>query len=101
MPEPFFTEKELFNMMQDLGRTITALQVEMTKTQTLIREYNGLRAMVSEVNVRVTSVEDKLDGHCRDYDVRRKMSRDMTIAMVGWAIAVASLVWGIISWAGR
>jgi hypothetical protein len=41
--EEWYTNKQLFEMMQDLGKEIGGLRTELRETTTKIRDYNGLR----------------------------------------------------------
>lgn len=42
----WYTNKELYEMMVDLSKRLEATSAEMAKTQTMIRDYNGLRERI-------------------------------------------------------
>lgn len=44
--EQWYTNKELHSMMMELGRSMEKTNLEMSKTQVMIRDYNGLREKI-------------------------------------------------------
>lgn len=51
----WYNNKELYEMLQQLKQDIVDLRKEMTETRTLIRDYNGLRAKVEDVNSKMNT----------------------------------------------
>lgn len=51
--QEWFSNKDLYIMLQDLKEDIATLRKEMTETRTLIRDYNSLRAKVEDVSSKV------------------------------------------------
>jgi prefoldin subunit 5 len=53
----WYDNKELYEMLQGLKADITELSKEMAQTRTLIRDYNGLRQKVEDVNSRMNTLK--------------------------------------------
>lgn len=60
--EEWFGNKELFLMVQDLKEQIKKLCIQMEHTTTLIRDYNGLRERVNNLEVRLSENQGKEKG---------------------------------------
>ncbi|MCT4686098.1 hypothetical protein [Vallitalea sp.] len=52
------TQKEFYEAVQELKDQIHQVTNTMTKTTTLIRDYNGLRKTIGDVDIRVQTLED-------------------------------------------
>ena len=50
--QEWYTNKDLYEMMVDLSKGLEATNAELSKTQVMIREYNGLRARIDECEQR-------------------------------------------------
>ncbi len=61
MDKQWYTNKDLFEMIQDFTKEVTELKNEMTETKTLIRDYNGLRENINKANKKITGIEKKID----------------------------------------
>ena len=70
--EQWYTNKELFEMVQTLQGDITALSTQMKITNDNIRKYNGLRE-------RVVVCEQRL----AEYNGKQKGSQSMWAYLVG------------------
>ena len=44
----WYSNKQLYEMMVDLSKGLENTNTELTKTQILIRDYNGLRAVINK-----------------------------------------------------
>lgn len=44
----WYNNKQLYEMMVDLSKGLENTNAELTKTQTLIRDYNGLRTVINQ-----------------------------------------------------
>lgn len=44
----WYLNKQLYEMMVDLSKGLENTNAELTKTQTVIRDYNGLRAVIKK-----------------------------------------------------
>lgn len=53
MSEYFFTNRELYELIQDTVKEMAELKEEMAETRAIIRDYNGLRKKVEQVDARV------------------------------------------------
>ena len=58
----WYTNKELYEMMVDLSKGLEATNAEMAKTQTMIRDYNGLRARIDACEKNQRASEGKSAG---------------------------------------
>lgn len=52
------TQKEFYEVIQELRNEIHQVTVAMTKTNTLIRDYNGLREKINLHDDRIQVIED-------------------------------------------
>lgn len=82
MPE-YPTNAQLFDMLQTTNENLSKVQTQMTqmntelvKTQTIIRDYNGLRERVEEVAA--------LKGH---------VSWDKVLTALSIVVAIVAVVW--------
>lgn len=46
--EQWYTNRDLFGMVQELHKEMSALKTELAETTTLIRDYNGLRQKIND-----------------------------------------------------
>lgn len=46
--EQWYSNKDLYEMMVDLSKRLEHTSAELEKTQTMIRDYNGLRQKINE-----------------------------------------------------
>lgn len=82
--EQWYTTRDLFEMMQSMQKEMSALRLEMQKTSTLIRDYNGLRQKLDECEKRIDLFEGKNTG-----------SRDMwgyLVGAFGILVAIVSFI---------
>ncbi len=84
MGEPV-TQKEFYEAMAAMTKTISDLTNELTKTKTLIRDYNGLREKINDHDDRIQSVEDNKNN--------KKEYREY----MGWIIGLISTLLAILS----
>ena len=82
----WYTNKELYEMMVDLSKGLEATNAEMAKTQTMIRDYNGLRG-------RLDGCEKRLD----EIYGQSKGSKDMW----GYIVGGIGLLLALVSYAVR
>jgi uncharacterized protein YoxC len=62
MNDNVVTSKEFYETIQKLQEELHQTNIQMTKTQTLIRDYNGLREKIETVDDRVQKLEDNQDN---------------------------------------
>ena len=85
----WYSNKELFGMMEELKKDITNLRLEMKETKTLIRDYNGLRQNINNTNKKIGELERKVDTHT---DNRKEY--------IGYIIAAISILFLILNYFG-
>lgn len=61
MEQNWYSNKELFEMMEGFKKEVTDLRLEMRETKTLIRDYNGLRKNINDNNKKVGEIERKVE----------------------------------------
>lgn len=54
--EKFFSNRELYDLIQETAREMQSLKKEMAETRTLIRDYNQLRQKVEQIDSRITTL---------------------------------------------
>jgi len=60
--EQWYTNRDIFEMVQGLKEDMRDLREEMRETKTLIRDYNGLRKKLVEVELRLEQSQGKEQG---------------------------------------
>ncbi|QUI25501.1 hypothetical protein HZI73_25815 [Vallitalea pronyensis] len=80
------TQKEFYEAIEKVTRETNALAVTMTETKTLIRDYNGLRQFISDIDDRVQRLED--------YACSKKEYREY----MGWIVGCVATILAIISY---
>lgn len=56
MAEVFFSNRELYELIQSTVKEMTELKEEMAETRAIIRDYNGLRKKVEQTDTRVNTL---------------------------------------------
>ena len=54
--ERFFSNRELYDLIQETVREMQSLKKEMAETRTLIRDYNQLRQKVEQLDSRISTL---------------------------------------------
>jgi predicted RNase H-like nuclease (RuvC/YqgF family) len=54
--EVFFSNRELYELIQSTVKEMTELKEEMAETRAIIRDYNGLRKKVEQTDTRVNTL---------------------------------------------
>lgn len=73
----WYTNKELYEMMVALSKELEATNAELSKTQIMIRDYNGLRERLHECEQRIDQVTGQHSG-----------AKDMW----GWVVGIAGFI---------
>ena len=60
--DQWYSNKQLFEMMQSLTTKMAELQLEMAQTTILIRDYNGLREKINKCEHELFESRGKEDG---------------------------------------
>lgn len=58
----WYSNKDLYEMQVRLSKKMEGLSAELATTQTMIRDYNGLRERLSECEQRIDHVAGQRDG---------------------------------------
>jgi len=82
----WYSNKELYEMMVDLSKGLEKTNAELAKTQTMIRDYNGLRERLDRCEQRVDEIIGKDSG-----------GKDMW----GYVVGGIGLLLAMISYAAR
>ena len=56
MSEEFYSNRELFEIIQTTVREMTDLKKEMAETRAIIRDYNGLRKKIEQTDTRLNTL---------------------------------------------
>ena len=84
--EDWYDNKELYEMMVDLSKGLEKTNTELSKTQVLIRDYNGLRERLDKCEQKIVESTGKTTG-----------SKDMW----GYIVGGIGLIMALISYAVR
>lgn len=60
--QEWYTNKELYEMMVELSKGLESTNAELMKTQTMIRDYNGLRERLDKCEQRIDQSTGKGQG---------------------------------------
>lgn len=83
----WYSNKELFEMMEDLKEDMTELRLEMKETKTLIRDYNGLKQDINNTNKEIGELKRKVET---GIDNRKEY--------IGYIIAAISILFLILNY---
>lgn len=56
MGEEFFSNRELYELIQETAKEMVELKQEMAETRAIIRDYNGLRKKIQETDARINTL---------------------------------------------
>jgi predicted RNase H-like nuclease (RuvC/YqgF family) len=56
MSEEFFSNRELYELIQQTAKEMAELKKEMAETRAIIRDYNALRKKVEQTDTRVNTL---------------------------------------------
>lgn len=56
MPDNWYDNKDIYEMMQQIKQDMAALREDMAATRTLIRDYNSLRQKLEETATKVNTL---------------------------------------------
>jgi hypothetical protein len=79
------TQKEFYEAMQKITKETNDLTIAMIETKTLIRDYNGLRQVINDVDDRVQRLENYA-GNIKSYR-----------EYIGWIFGLIATLLAIIS----
>ncbi len=61
MAEEFFTNRELYDLIQQVANEMVELKTEMKETRAIIRDYNNLRKKLNNVEEKAERVDTRLN----------------------------------------
>ncbi|NLY46809.1 MAG: hypothetical protein GX053_12610 [Tissierella sp.] len=85
--EQWYSNKELFEMMNDFKGEVSGLRLEMKETKMLIRDYNGLRDTINRVENEVIDLKSNVNT-----------TQKSKTEYVGYIIAVISIVFTLLNY---
>lgn len=80
------TQKEFYEAIQKVTKETNDLTIAMAETKTLIRDYNGLRQVINDVDDRVQRLEDHTSN--------KKEYREY----IGWMIGFVATLLAVLSY---
>lgn len=83
MGEEWYSNKELYELIQTLNKETIALRSEMLETRNLISKYNGLREEVAVVKEKIVQIEAVSTGKNKVLEAIRNWG--------GWLVAIIAL----------
>lgn len=57
----WYSNKELFEMLEAVKNDITDLRLDIKETKTLIRDYNGLRKTINDTKKEVSELKQQVE----------------------------------------
>ncbi len=83
----WYSNKDIFEMLENFKNEIVELRMEMQETKLLIRDYNDLRGKTDAVCKDMVKLREKVDAHAKS---RREY--------VGYIIAIISILFMILNY---
>lgn len=84
MTEQWYTNKELFEMVQGLKEDMQAMSQELKQTREIVARYNSLREELENCKDRIDALQNQAIGR---YSVG-----DAVVRWGGWLVAVGTLI---------
>ena len=108
--EPWYSNKELFEMVQNSNKEVSSeiksLKDELTSTREAVRKYNNLVEKMHNTDAKLEiacldlkSVERRLSEKANKSEGKREAWQDIK-AWTPWVLAVASILFAAWSWKG-
>jgi hypothetical protein len=88
-----FTNKEIVEMMIDFKSDVKGLQTEMLETRSMLKNYNGLRQKLMDMEVEFAKFKQE---QITKHSCKKEIKGDWKW-ILGWIIAVGSLVLNILT----
>ena len=82
--EQWYSNKDLYEMMVELSKRLESTNAEMTRTQVMIRDYNGLRQKINECESKLVEYHGESLG--------KETGSKNTWGYIVGAIGIASFV---------
>ena len=87
--DQWYTNKDLFEMVQSLQRDIQATRIEMQETRVAVKQYNDLRRQLGQCQQDILSIKKKELGKHAVWDGIRLWG--------GWVVALAAFLYSILN----
>jgi len=82
--EQWYTNKELFELINELQKDFRDLRSEMRQTREIIKQYNGLRKELGQVRLEIDQMKSKMTGKQMVWEAIRNWG--------GWLFALITLL---------
>ena len=82
--EQWYSNKELFEQINDLKLEFEQLRIELKETRDSIKKYNGLREQLYEVRREIEQIKSENSGKSHALNAVREWG--------GWIVAIISLI---------
>lgn len=93
MGEQWYTNKDLFELINNMQGDFKNLRSEMRETRIMIKQYNGLREEIGETKKEVQEVKDKVEN-IESRGQGKKAVFDGIVKYGGWIIAILTMLSG-------
>lgn len=87
----WYTNRDLFEQLNDMRGQFHGLSAEMKETRAMIRQYNGLRGKIEDVEWAMVEVEKKIDSIENRAQGRTSVGTAIR-EWGGWLVALAALI---------
>jgi DNA repair exonuclease SbcCD ATPase subunit len=94
----WYTNKELFEMLNGMQKDFTDFRVELQETRTLIKSYNGLREEIAKMRAESEKLREESDAVKAQVQiiVSKQSGKQTALENVrnwgGWLFALATLM---------
>ena len=88
-----FTVKDILEMMIEFKSDVKGLQTEMIETRSLLKSYNGLRQKMMDFEVDYAKFKQEV----MTTNLCRKDNKTDWKWLMGWIIAIGSLLFNVLS----
>lgn len=92
MGDEWFSNKELYEMVQGLKGEMKSMSQELKATREIVSRYNGLRQQIEECARKIMEMENKAAGRSSVGQAIREWG--------GWLVGIVSLVVALYKVAG-
>lgn len=97
----WYSNKELFEKMSGMTETMQNFQLELIKTQNMMKEYNGLREKVDADRTETAKIREDIDLlklNMKDLQTNAKARNKVWIGIrewIAWVIGILGFAWAI------
>jgi len=101
----WYSNKELFEMLEAWKDDIVNLRLEMKETKTVIRDYNGLRKSINDANKEIVEIKEEINKELSEIKVEIKelksaveTHKDNRKEYIGYIIAAISTLFLLLNY---